>query len=162
MLHYLQAVFSWEFLVEHPFPMAVAFGLLLLWLVAALSFAVAEGDIALCGGNGSALDAAAARRYKREDFDADGKVVRGCFDRAAYQFYFSTEETVDVIRRALIAHSIPSEDEYSRDEMQCGAWLCDSRLWAVYKSSAAMYMLRHHNLMSIWFHHPFDVRNIIQ
>jgi hypothetical protein len=157
-----QAVFTWEFLVEHPFPMAVAFGLLLLGLGAAISLAVAEGDIALCGGNGSAHDTATARRlYTREDFDADGKVVRGCFDRAAYQFYFSTEETVDVIRRALIADSIPSEDEFSRDEMQCGAWLCDSRLWAVYRSSVAMYLLRQHHLLSIWFHHPFDVRNIL-
>ncbi len=98
--------------MRHPFPMAVAFGVLLLWLVAALSLAVAEGDIALCGGIGSALEAAAARRYKREDFDADGKAVRGCCDRAAYQFYFSTEETVDVMRRALLAHSVPSDDEF--------------------------------------------------
>jgi hypothetical protein len=136
--------------------MAVAIGLLLLWLVAALSLAVAEGDIALCGNDA----AGAARRYKREDFDADGKLVRGCFDRAAYHFYFSTEETVDVIRRALLAHSIPSDDEFSRHEEQCGAWLCDTRLWAVYKSSVAMYMLRQHHLLSIWFHHPFDVRNL--
>ena len=95
--------------------MAVAFGLLLLWLVAALSLAVAEGDIALCGFIGSAVEAAAARRYsqyKREDFDADGKVVRGCCDRAAYQFYFSTEDTVGVLRHALLAHSIPSDDEF--------------------------------------------------
>ncbi len=100
--------------MKHPFPMAVAFGLLLLWLVAALSLAVAEGDIA-CGFIGSAVEAAAARRYsqyKREDFDADGKAVRGCCDRAAYQFYFSTEETVGVMRRALLAHSIPSDDEF--------------------------------------------------
>ncbi len=138
--------------------MAVAFGVLLLWLVVALSLAAAEGDLALCGGSGSQFDAAAARRYKREDFDADGRAVRACCDRAAHHFYFSTEDAVAVIRRALLSESIPSDDEFGRHEAQWHAWLCDARLWAVYKSSAVMYLLRHHNVLSIWFHHPFDVR----
>ena len=151
-------------LIENPLPLAVAGALLGLWAALALLLAAAEGVLSLCARQNAWEHG--LERYQREDLDEDGKAVRGCFDRAAYDFYLSTQPTGDVMRRAILLHPVPNEgdaddaDSAAASDRCCACqWLCDPRIGAVFRASMGIYMLQQHHLLSIWFHHPVDVRD---
>ncbi len=145
--------------------MAVAGALLGLWAALSLLLAAAEGVVSLCARqNAWEHD---LERYQREDLDEDGMAVRGCFDRAAYDFYLSTLPTGDVMRRAILLHPPSEGDDNLKDDAAANGggifcacqWLCDPRIGAVFRASMRICMLQQHQLSSIWFHHPFDVRD---
>lgn len=151
--------------IEHPLPLAVAGALLGLWAALALLLAASEGVLSLCARQNAWQHD--LERYQREDLDEDGKVVRSCFDRAAYDFYLSTQPTGDFMRRAILLlppnegnHNIDAATNSGGNCFCACQWLCDPRIGAVFRANMGMYMLQQHHLLSIWFHHPLDVRDL--